>query len=543
MGKLKKVDNQSKRPKPIQPKKNLSPTSHISVIEEDAPPPHCEHHGSALLFRETFDDGRPPATFHGCSANRDRNQCRILRTPIADDQQLSAAYEHRVLTNTQLLQLVRAQPAAERAYCGQCGRLVLAADRQAHSGHTPPHWRGISDEQLDNPTRLLAPLSNDSREAQYFFADDTLRTIERWLLAASIERVVCIGAPRLHEYLRSQHDRLRIDSVLLDLDERLEAFYGRDEFYRFNMFNGWWADGEQRSDEFDRFLLDGGHRSTLLFTDPPFGCRTEPLARTLNALQRRYASLHDRKLPAPPLPIMWIFPYFMAAYVQRSMPQLAASEYAVNYTNHRAYHGGDGGRQQGSPVRVFTNVPTLLWATTVSAEEDASAAYVACTPCDGRWRAAGTQHCRRCGECASLNGAAYRHCDRCETCVKPTYVHCERCGRCVQRSGHVCDAYRACVRCWVCRRQGHVERQCAEWLGSVAAGRRVWQKWCKVAKIAGKGEPGGLEVGEEPKRRMCLVCGRLGHNERRCGKRAALLDEWQFAGEVYNRFNVDEIAK
>lgn len=221
---------------------------------------------------------------------------------------------------------------------------------------------------------------------------------------------------------------------------------------------------------------------------------------------------------------MWIFPYFQATYVQRSMPQLQASAYAVNYTNHRAYQAGPGGRKLGSPVRLFTNVPAALSGR---AAVPAAEGYTVCQPCGGRWLAPGAgRHCDRCGECASLNGAAYRHCAACELCVKPSYVHCEPCGRCVLGAGgdrHDCALYRRHAQCWICRRRGHVERECTEWLAD--GGRALLRP-----------------AGKRPQQaaRVCLVCGQRGHNEKRCAERAERLDEWTFAGQVFNRFVSDD---
>lgn len=86
-------------------------TSHLTVVASDTLDrhPHCEHHGPALLFRETFDDPtKTPLEFYGCSANRDRHACRV-RTAVdaADDEQRRAAdYERRMAANAELLQMV-----------------------------------------------------------------------------------------------------------------------------------------------------------------------------------------------------------------------------------------------------------------------------------------------------------------------------------------------------------------------------------------------------------------------------------------------------
>lgn len=71
-------------------------------------------------------------------------------------------------------------------------------------------------------------------------------------------KVICIGAPRLHEYLRYNRDRLSIASVLLDLDHRLEQFFDRKELFMFNMFNHHFMDGDSRHKEFEEFFNNLG---------------------------------------------------------------------------------------------------------------------------------------------------------------------------------------------------------------------------------------------------------------------------------------------
>lgn len=210
--------------------------------------------------------------------------------------------------------------------------------------------------------------------------------------------------------------------------------------------------------------------------------------------------------------------------MQRSMPELHVNEFAVDYTNHGTYHNGPGGRKCGSPVRIFTNVPWSLWSRIASE----CGHYVACAKCNGRWRSSTTEHCQRCGECASQSGAAYRHCEMCAACVKPSYVHCERCARCVQRADHNCESYATVVTCWICKRAGHLERSCSEWQRT-ELGAQVWRKWCSVERRA-----------KQMRSRMCLICGRIGHNERRCGERERRLGEWSFAGNIYNIFTGDD---
>lgn len=212
---------------------------------------------------------------------------------------------------------------------------------------------------------------------------------------------------------------------------------------------------------------------------------------------------------------MWVFPYFMETYVHQVMPEMRMLAYRVNYTNHRTYHAlaDKGGRKQGSPIRIFTNIP--LDQIPLPRDEG----YAKCTPCQ-RWTTTDAKHCVQCADCPSKNGAAYVHCAKCALCVKPNYKHCDRCARCTQASGHDCGDYGTHVMCWICRRRGHNEQGCEHWLrgGKGSLGRR---------KVVQKGHRNG---------RLCLLCGGRGHNELVCAKRGELLGERTFMHEVFNMF-------
>lgn len=239
----------------------------------------------------------------------------------------------------------------------------------------------------------------------------------------------------------------------------------------------------------------------LIVTDPPFGCRTELIAHTLRSLTH----LHNRlnRLPVPtPLPIFWIYPYYMANYIRLDMPELQMSDYKLNYTNHSRYTNvGVACRSYGSPVRLFTNVP--LGLLQLPAEEG----YMYCTKCK-RYTAEENAHCERCSDCSSQNGQTYRHCSMCDLCVKPNYVHCLQCRRCSQREGHSCELYQSKQRCWICGQRGHIETSCQLWLR--------------------------LKKGSKRKKRnfACLICSREDHCERNCKLRGKYLKESQFMGET-----------
>lgn len=250
-----------------------------------------------------------------------------------------------------------------------------------------------------------------------------------------------------------------------------------------------------------------------LFTDPPFGCRTEALAFTLKTISRRYQRINSTNNI---LPIMWIFPYFMEVYIRNEMPEMEMSDYKVNYTNHKLYHDGAGSRKQGSPIRIFTNIP--LNDIDLSSTTD-NGAYRWCPECR-QWRSSENRHCVKCDTCPSKNGVSYVHCQRCEQCVKPNYNHCPKCNRCTQVTDHNCTDYQKHVSCLICAGRGHTEMKCRKWL-----------KRCRQKNLPLKGASGS--IGD----RQCLLCNRTGHNERACRQRRKVLKEYQFLGVNYNVFS------
>lgn len=111
-----------------------------------------------------------------------------------------------------------------------------------------------------------------------------------------------------------------------------------------------------------------------MITDPPFGGRIEPLAKTIHSMWSLYnrlreenslirngkSTLHKRnhvlKKPETTFPVFFIFPYFMEPKIKHYLPEFRMSDYKVDYDNHPLFNDGPKGRKQGSPVRIFTNV-------------------------------------------------------------------------------------------------------------------------------------------------------------------------------------------
>lgn len=276
------------------------------------------------------------------------------------------------------------------------------------------------------------------------------------------------------------------------------------------MMNNYFFGGDGAQMEFMNFLKDEQNERCCILTDPPFGCRTEPIISTLHTLNHQYCQLNE----CPDLlSIFWIFPYFMETYIINLMPEMAMTDYKVNYTNHETYHSGKNGRKQGSPVRLFTNVPEHK--IVLPADEQ----YRCCNKCN-RWVSKENKHCMRCKKCPSKNGSTYLHCNLCEICVKPNYEHCNFCWRCTQIENHKCNEYQSQLKCSICFIQGHNEVNCQRWF--IICGKNASQ----IAKLKAK----SLKTG----RRICFVCFKERHNELMCTQRKELLKEETFLGKRYN---------
>lgn len=106
----------------------------------------------------------------------------------------------------------------------------------------------------------------------------------------------------------------------------------------------------------------------------------------------------------------------------------------VTYENHSKFQNKTTkGRKNGSPVRLFTNLPLA------SFDLSGDKSYKFCDKCKF-YVASSNNHCNKCNECTSKNGTTYKHCFVCKRCVKPTFFHCKSCERCCQQKDHVCGA-------------------------------------------------------------------------------------------------------
>lgn len=376
----------------------------------------------------------------------------------------------------------------------KCNSVYLKSQTQSHLSYDSIPFT----TSLTKPSQFLPPKSNDKKEAQYFFSSETLTFFVRMLRQLSINKVLCIGAPAMHDELLSHG----IKSFLLDIDDRLVSFYPRSKFSLYNMFNHHFFNVNETQEsgkkEYLKFLKDTKQTDSLcIFTDPPFGCLTDPLSDSLRKVQNDYKSVNEGVLKV--VPIILVFPYFMEFYVRKVMPELSMSDYIINYSNHSKYNETSTARKDlGSPVRFFTNI--LPGVIKLPKEQ-----YRFCEPCD-RFVNKTNSHCRLCGTCPSKNGATYKHCKVCHLCVKPNYVHCSRCNKCSQKAGHKCAEYKKFLVCSICKGKGHSEIVCDK------------LKLVRHQKKDGK---------KQNNKRNCLLCLTDGHTHFSCPDRELFLENVQ----------------
>lgn len=338
-------------------------------------------------------------------------------------------------------------PIVQRIYCKPCGIFIKSIE--SHEAHAVV--RSVSDEFLNEPSIYLQQLDNDKINAQYFFDESTLGFLCSIFEGLKLIKIVCMGAPRLHEYIKARKPNMK--SILLDIDSRFKSFNDNEHFVRYNMFNDYFFDGPENKLKLIEFLKDDDSERSrhCLFTDPPFAARTELLTSTIQKIKLLYNETNSHHKV---LPIMWIFPYFNECHIKLEMPEMEMLDFQVNYMNHRAFRESYKGRKEGSPIRIFTNIdPTLIQYPSSLSN------YRLCKPCK-RFVAISNRHCKICQKCPSKSGATYRHCDQCILCVKPNYTHCATCNRCVQKVGHDCETYQSFQECWLCSQRGHVEKNC-----------------------------------------------------------------------------------
>jgi len=403
--------------------------------------PFCEH-GPTLLFERYFKD-KTSRRFFACSACRDRKQCTFFQW---EDEVLTKG---KATMQKETKKLFKKRKDIEQLkvgdyWCFDCARgypsTTLVDD--SHVGHS---MVVLEEKDVAYPTQFLNPCDAKKANAQYFFTGETCEMFLKNIRKLGYKTVLCIGAPRLFEVLRDDEN---ISSLLLDIDSRFEYFYPPSEYFQYNMFTHFFFDLKgKREKQFNDFISKCNPDETLLVIDPPFGGLVDILQHTISKIWKL--------LNAESVSTMLVFPYFLENHVMRSSPTLLMHDYKVCYTNHPTYRAvkpGDSNKQlRGSPVRVYTNIPSadLSFPT-----DD----YRFCKVCQ-RYVYKSNRHCNVCKACTSKDGRTYVHCDKCQTCMKPNLVHCETC-KCCKQEKHVCGETITLQGCHVCGELDHKRRDC-----------------------------------------------------------------------------------
>ncbi|KAL6445537.1 hypothetical protein ACFW04_000824 [Cataglyphis niger] len=430
--------------------------------------PQCPH-GPTLLFG-TYVNGELKK-FYACSACRDRKLCKFY---LEYGQELSKSrknvweQEKKKLNQLYLHQKlyirfneIKAQSVTQRCYCHDCERLIFSSEKDKHIDHDITE--NLTDHQLHHPTELLKPLDNAKKEAQYLFSKKSTEDITKMLLKLGAKQILCIGTPRIHEYI-TEHYVDKMSSLLLDFDGRFHNFFGPLDYCWYNLFNHHFFN-KDAVNVFKDFITQNEGKNTYLICDPPFGGRVEALSYTIKTIFDLHKKLNNNNVS---LKIMFIFPYFMENIMrEKSNPpsvtgglkDLIMSDYKVDYDNHPLFVSGKQGRKYGSPVRIFTNISLKLL------ELSMFDGYKFCKDCE-KWVSSENKHCKKCKECTSKDGRTYKHCKICKRCVKPTWEHCKTCNRCMLEK-HTCGQIPNIVgKCFKCNELGHTEKACLNLLST-----------------------------------------------------------------------------
>ncbi|XP_014600984.1 PREDICTED: zinc finger CCHC domain-containing protein 4 [Polistes canadensis] len=426
---------------------------------------YCKH-GPAVLF-EQYVNGLIKRSYV-CSACRDRKECRFyLRygEQLTKHQQIVWETEKKKMNNSYdhqklfiHLNMMFATSPENRSYCHNCERLILVHERDKHSDHKMTI--GLTDYQMHHPTELLKPLENSKKEAQYLFSKKSVQDIINMLLELKAKQVLCIGAPRIHEYI-SLNLVNQIWSLLLDIDGRFHNFFSPMHYAWYNLFNHYFFNDNAQL-VFKDFLTRNNGKDLYLICDPPFGGRVELISQTIRKISDLHKQLNKIESDGDHLKIMFIFPYFMEPIIrEKSNPpnvtgglrELKMSDYKVDYENHQLFKTDRTGRNYGSPIRIFTNIPLSLLKLP---ESDG---YKYCKICQ-KWVSNENKHCKKCKSCTSKDGRTYIHCNKCNRCVKPTWTHCHTCQRCLLKNHECNQKWKISGRCFKCNKLGHTKNNC-----------------------------------------------------------------------------------
>ncbi|CAH8476679.1 unnamed protein product [Schistosoma turkestanicum] len=396
-------------------------------------------HGSMLKIVDQVSH----SFHHACSAFRNKGEC--------EKQHL---YQNSTTRNWSLEGILRISQS-DRAYCYTCDCLFsLSLSGQKHEAHE--YKKNLSNNLLGMPSYLLKPLKDSKAHAQYFFSLDCLNQLYSIIQKLSVNYVICIGSPRLHDFIQLHriHKGQLLDSYLLDMDFRLSSFYSSHRFSRFNMVNGFFF-GENEEGNFHNFIKDHVKPSDkcLIFCDPPFASPLSLIMKQIRTLSKsiiqcisnfQITENNCASLDENHIPYLLALPFFFEKKLQKIAPFLNLLDYKITYENHSRLdcditdngdHGdannrtGDSsnrGQRRDSIVRLFTSLPPSLVHPPKAMEKY----FRFCEICQ-RYSHILNLHCPKCDRCTTKSGPTYVHCDKCGRCRPAKKFHCNKCKHCV----------------------------------------------------------------------------------------------------------------
>lgn len=132
-----------------------------------------------------------------------------------ENKKFAQRYVHRELYIR--FNKLREASMTERHYCHNCEKLIFNSEKDEHMDHEI--IENLTDYQMRHPTELLKPLENAKKEAQYLFSKKSTKDITNILLKLGAKQILCIGTPKIHEYI-IEHHADKMSSLLLDFDGR-----------------------------------------------------------------------------------------------------------------------------------------------------------------------------------------------------------------------------------------------------------------------------------------------------------------------------------
>jgi len=262
-----------------------------------------------------------------------------------------------------------------------------------------------SEKELKEPlkNKIIEPVTEERTQGQYLLSERSLKFIhEKIFKKLKYDTVLCIGMPRLHEYLSVAG----VNSVLLDIDDRFEKFH-LGNFFKFNMFNCHFFDEKPELST---------SKKVLVVTDPPYGGNCDAFLDSFSKLK----SLFQTSKPTQNLnfSLVWIFPYFFETQICSRNKTLKKFEYVVDYDNHPRFKPELTGRN-ASTTRMFTDIDRKQ----IEIKDPLNQFCKKCC----FWVLKGAVHCNKCNECFGSVGSLFKHCGKCGVCVKDSWECCKVC--------------------------------------------------------------------------------------------------------------------